>query len=658
MRINLQNRVFLTFVLIVALFAAIGCAVGALLISRTLVDEAQLRVNLDLRSAWNVLDSRQEEMLQSLAVLAGGDRVAAVYAAPENESLRSKFESILRAGGLDFIGVTDRAGRVILRGSEPYKTGDSLANDPLIRSALRGEAVKGFQVLPEKRLRLEGGNLAERAFIVFEPTPKAKAYPKESESAGMVLAAAAPVRDTMGNVIGAIYAGALMVRNNALVDRIRSIVFKDETYKDRPLGTVTVFQWDVRVATNVVKANGNRALGTRVSSEVYDRVLENDKSWYNRAFVVNDWYLSAYDPIRDVEGKVIGILYVGVLARRYDDVKNRLYAFYGGLSVGAALLVIGVGYLFSRRLTRSCRRLANAAVNIGDGNLNLAVPEPAADDEIRDLTRSFNAMAANLREDRAEIEAANASLQALNANYLDMLGFVSHELKNTLGVIYTGAHSLDAGLVGSLTAPQARLVASITRSINTAVSMTRHYLDLARIEQGELRVDGHEMDFAKDVAEPTLAALAAAAHARGISIETELPETIPMKGEPDLLRVAYGNLLDNAFKYGREGGRVRLAFGEQEGLFRFEVWNEGEGLPPDKLPRLFEKFVRLGVGADGVRKGTGLGLFITHEIIVKHGGTIRAESEHGSWINFIVELPASGSQGGPRTLAKPAPEKK
>jgi len=106
-----------------------------------------------------------------------------------------------------------------------------------------------------------------------------------------------------------------------------------------------------------------------------------------------------------------------------------------------------------------------------------------------------------------------------------------------------------------------------------------------------------------------------------------------------LLRIVYDNLLANAVKYGRPGGRIML--GARPGEKEVELWvqNEGEGIPADRIPQLFGKFSRLEEHKRQGTKGTGLGLYICRQIAQKHGGRIWAESEPGQWARFTIALP-------------------
>ena len=330
MRLTLSKKIFLNFVIVVVLFGMLSAFLGAKVISRTTVREAQRRVRLDLRSAWGVLNGELDKLSLLLgAVGSSRELIEAIQeGTPYSQSVH--LEAASKRYNLDFLTVTDSDGRAIIRAVEPHNTGDDRSNDTFVGAALKGRSVNGFVILGQERLRMEGRDLDERSYIVFEPTSKAKARAKTFETSGMALIASAPIKDEQGFIIGTIYGGVLLNRNHQLTDRIRSDVFEDQRYDGEHLGTVTIFQWDVRIATNVTLTNGNRAIGTRVSAEVYDKVLENHISYYNRAFVVNSDYISAYDPISDLDGKVIGILYVGVLAKQYDDMKRGLWTLYGG----------------------------------------------------------------------------------------------------------------------------------------------------------------------------------------------------------------------------------------------------------------------------------------------------------------------------------------
>ena len=115
----------------------------------------------------------------------------------------------------------------------------------------------------------------------------------------------------------------LLNHNDALVDKIQQTLFHDHAYEGRPLGSVTIFQRDARIATTLRGANGARSVGTTVSSEVFDRVLEKGQPWLGKAFVVDDWHLAAYEPIYDPLQNIIGILYVGVLEKKFSDYQDR-----------------------------------------------------------------------------------------------------------------------------------------------------------------------------------------------------------------------------------------------------------------------------------------------------------------------------------------------
>jgi len=634
--LTFRRKVFLYFSSAVLLIGAFMALLGTRMISSTVRREAQDRVTMDLRSARHVYNSRIETMRLSLELLGESidlnriDRLA--------ERLERKMEEL----GLDFLSVCDRNGRVIFRARPPHLTGDDRSSNPLIRRALNGELAGGTVILPREVLQREGEGLAERAYIEFIPTPKAKPRPEKAETSGMCLMAAAPIRSPEGRVTGAIYGGILLNRNFKLVDEIRDIIFKERWYKGKELGTVTIFQWDVRIATNVLRGDGERAIGTRVSEEVYNCVLLHRKPWLERAFVVHDWYISAYEPIFDPRGKVIGILYVGILEQKYNDIRNRiLLNFFPPLGAGI-LIVLAFSYLLSHDLSLPMRKLVLGTERIASGDLDYRIEERAGFAEMKQLMDHFNQMAQALKEREEQLERTNEELRSVNRNYMEMLGFVSHEIKNALGNMLMSAYNLKEGYAGELNEVQGRMVDIILRNGERLKDMIKNYLDLSRIEKGELEAHKREVEFNEEVLRPVVEELKGQMESKGMRLTVQTPEPFKLIADPDMLRTIMDNLISNAIKYGREGGEIKVIGAEEDGRWRISVWNEGEGIPPDQLPRLFNKFTRLDTGGSRRKSGSGLGLFITREMVEKQGGKIWAESEYGKWAMFTFTLPKEG----------------
>jgi two-component system NtrC family sensor kinase len=146
--------------------------------------------------------------------------------------------------------------------------------------------------------------------------------------------------------------GILLNRNYEIVDQIKNIVFKDATYKGKEIGTATIFMGDLRISTNVLDKEGNRAIGTRVMKEVYGQVFEKGIPWIQRAFVVDDWYITAYEPIRDIQENIVGILYVGMLESKYALMKEKLILLFFLFSMVGMLLALMVSFLLSWKMLR------------------------------------------------------------------------------------------------------------------------------------------------------------------------------------------------------------------------------------------------------------------------------------------------------------------
>ena len=222
--------------------------------------------------------------------------------------------------------------------------------------------------------------------------------------------AAVPVYLENVNLLGVLYGGTLLNRNYWIVDQVKELVYKGERYGGAEMGTSTVFMEDLRISTNVMTNGGDRAIGTRVSDEVNQAVLQQGKTWIDRAFVVEDWYISAYEPIKDFWGRNVGILYVGLLEKRFLEARNRvILAFFGIASVGFILIVV-VAYLITRSMTSPLEEMVKATEEIAAGNFHRVVPLGTMN-EIGKLALSFNTMQASLRRMQGELQEWGRTLE-------------------------------------------------------------------------------------------------------------------------------------------------------------------------------------------------------------------------------------------------------
>jgi two-component system NtrC family sensor kinase len=154
----------------------------------------------------------------------------------------------------------------------------------------------------------------------------------------MVSRSSHPVVDANGKVLGVLVGGILLNRNYEIVVRVKKIVFKDSKYKGKDIGTATIFLSDWSISTNVMDKERNRAVGARVSREVHERVLQKGLQGLQRTYVVDDWYMTAHEPLRDFQHKIVGMLYVGILVSKYTVLKERfILLFMFGMFVSVAI---------------------------------------------------------------------------------------------------------------------------------------------------------------------------------------------------------------------------------------------------------------------------------------------------------------------------------
>ena len=218
----------------------------------------------------------------------------------------------------------------------------------------------------------------------------------------MMLKAAVPVFDRHKNLVGVLIGGILLNRNFEIVNKITEVVHEREIYEGHEIGTVTIFQDDFRIATNVKNEDGSYAISTLVSEEVYNTVLLKGEKWIGDAFVVNNWYISAYEPVRDINNRIIGILYVGILREPFSDLLRNTILTFLGICIGVILIIILVAIFLTKKISTPLKKLEEFANKVEEGNYepDFSIKAPI---EIENLANSFNHMAKELEIEKKEL---------------------------------------------------------------------------------------------------------------------------------------------------------------------------------------------------------------------------------------------------------------
>ncbi len=342
------------------IFLGIACLIGVVtsiavnsLITDQIIFEAQERVKEDLNTARYVYNSKLRDIDRTIYWTSVRHVLKKGLKEKNISPIRDELAGVMAQEGLDFLTLVDRGGMVVFRFHNPSSIGDSLLQDIFVKTALGKKEVSGTQVLSGDELSKEGAALAQKAIIQSIPVPKEKPARKIEETSGMVLKSAHPIIDFNGEILGALLGGVLLNQNYEIVDRIKNIVFKDAKYKGKEIGTATIFLGDLRISTNVMDKEGNRAIGTRAMKEVQEQVLGKGTPWIHRAFVVDDWYITAYEPIRDIQDKIVGMLYVGMLESKYALMKEKLILFFFFFSMSGMLIALTISFILSYMMLKT-----------------------------------------------------------------------------------------------------------------------------------------------------------------------------------------------------------------------------------------------------------------------------------------------------------------
>jgi two-component system NtrC family sensor kinase len=421
-------------------------------------------------------------------------------------------------------------------------------------------------------------------------------------------------------------------------------------------GTATLFLGDVRIATNVRLFGGDRALGTRVSRTVRDAVLGEGKTWLDSAFVVNDWYVSGYEPVQDGYGKRVGMLYVGYLETPFREVKRNILGGVIGLILLATIVSIPLLLRRARAIFGPLERMDATMQAVAKGE-EARVGGVDGRDEIARLAQQFDALLDTLKQRSDELHLLNAELdqkvvertrelalaleelraaqkQLVRSEKLAAIGQltagVAHEINNPIAVMQGNLDLLREEL-GEAAAPVANEVRLLDEQIHRVRVIVTKLLQFARPDEFAGYVETVDVNTA--VAD-CLVLVRHELKKGDIEVVQELHAAAPVHINRNELQQVLINLAVNAVHAMAGGGRLTFVTEnwENKGV-RIGVRDTGAGIPPEHLARVFDPFF-----TTKKTQGTGLGLSISLALIERYGGTISVESRLGEGTEFSVFL--------------------
>ena len=530
--------------------------------------------------------------------------------------------SVLALGGTHLIAMLDTdgtivAGRVLSSSGElsPLITGGNWAGLPIVAEVLSsGRVQSATEIIPSEFLAQVG--LDTQAFIPLKETPLAAPepfHPQEGE-AGLALTGVYPVHDASG-LIGAAVSVYLFNNDFTLVDRIKDVAGID---------TVTIFFGDLRIATNVMTEKGERAVGTRISMPVRTVVLEQGRSYVGRAYVVNEWFITRYEPLRNRKGEVVGSIYVGARESAFLELVRNYNQRVALIALICIVLAGIIAVPVSRVITRPIAALVKATRKLAQGDMSVRVTTEGKG-EFALLGNSFNSMVETLRETEQEL------LQKEKLASMGQLAYgVAHEINNPLGTILLFADLLSKDLPdGDPRKDDLKMISSETLRSKKIVS---DLLNFGR--QQELLAQDTNLH---DLIDQAIGGVSHQDSFKQVTITRNFSSDPPViQSDQTQLMQVFVNLLNNAAESMSAGGTITIATRLLEkGWVEATVADTGCGIREEHLDKVFTPFFT----TRPIGKGTGLGLSIVYGIIKMHRGQIAVKSTVGQGTTFTITLP-------------------
>ena len=376
-----------------------------------------------------------------------------------------------------------------------------------------------------------------------------------------------------------------------------------------------------------------------VPEEMMEKIDASDADYYHvfgtlGGMLDGKSYITVSE-MRNENGQPSGYLFLCSSGEQLTQFKQQ---FWSNFLLSACVMLLCASILtkiLMRQLTDPLQKVTDAAQRFGGGDLSVRVEGVEGEGEAADLARTFNRMADNIQ---------------MNDNSRgQFMGNIAHELRTPMTTI---KGFVDGILDGTIPPEmQNHYLQLVSEETGRLARLIQNMLDLSKLESGEYQVNARMFNIWEPL---TGVALAAEQRINDGMIELEgltMDEKVLVYADPDLIHQVAYNLLDNAIKFTPAGGTIRFSVEKLGPEAEISIWNSGQGISPEALPYVFERFYKEDRSRGLHARGSGLGLNICKVLVNLAGGQIRVESQQGEWCRFVFTLPTcSPNPGGMKRL--------
>ncbi|MBF0706681.1 HAMP domain-containing histidine kinase (plasmid) [Alkalihalobacillus hwajinpoensis] len=372
-------------------------------------------------------------------------------------------------------------------------------------------------------------------------------------------------------------------------------------------------------AVNNVLSHSNE-----ITSDIKDTIESVDRKQVDGGIIDGDWrkspFISSVSPV-NVNGELVGYVYMFLDTAGIRDVHDRLTSqFLIVMGLALFLTIITIIYL-SRIITKPLIHMKEATQKMSCGEHDVSLKEKR-DDELGELARAIQSLSNDLL--RLKNERSN------------FLSSISHELRTPL--TYLSGYAKIAKRENLSSEDRSRYLTIIKEESQNLTNLVKDLFDMAKMDQKGFSIEREDIELCPLIFEVREKVMPAFEN-KGLSLYTNCEKDITISGDSERFSQVLLNLLDNALHYSGSGKTVRIEAVKIEGEVKVEIIDEGEGIPEQDLPYIFDRLYRVDKSRSRKYGGSGLGLAIAKDIIEKHQGTISAKSRVGEGTTVQIVIP-------------------